>query len=68
LLADPQTGLETHAYTTILLPAKGGNLYRIRRAGEPEEDQKAIYETLKLNWKHRPESRVLVDGHNATTL
>ena len=60
--------LETHAYTTILLPSKGGNLYRIRRAGEPEEDQKAIYATLKVNWKHLPQSRVLVEGHNATTL
>jgi transposase len=60
--------LETHAYTTILLPTKGGNLYRIRRAGEPEEDQKAIYGTLKLNWKHLPQARVLVENHNATTL
>jgi transposase len=60
--------LETHAYTTILLPTQGGKLYRLRRAGEPEEGQKAIYETLKVDWKHLPQSRVLADRNNATTL
>jgi hypothetical protein len=60
--------LETHAYTTILLPTKDGKLYRIRRAGEPEEGQKAIYGPLKVDWQHLPLSRVLVESHNATTL
>jgi hypothetical protein len=36
--------LQTHCYTTLVVPTKGGKTYRLRRAGEPEELQKAIYE------------------------
>ena len=53
--------LQTHCYTTIVLPTKGGKTYRLRRAGEPEELQKAIYEKLKLNWKGLPQTKMEVE-------
>jgi transposase len=60
--------LQTHAYTTILLPTKGGKLYRLRRPGEPDQTQKTIYETLQINWKNLPQSKVVVENNNAATL
>ncbi|MFZ4398144.1 MAG: IS1634 family transposase, partial [Kiritimatiellia bacterium] len=33
--------LRTHSYTTILLPTRSGQTHRIRKAGQPEECQKA---------------------------
>jgi transposase len=60
--------LQTHAYTTLLLPTQGGELHRIRRAGEPEECQKEIYAKLKINWKNLPRTRVVVEKENAATL
>ena len=53
--------LQTHCYTTIVLPTKGGKTYRLRRAGEPEELQKAIYEKLNLNWKGLPQTKLEVE-------
>ena len=52
--------LSTHCYTTVLLPTKGGKLYRIRKAGEPEEEQKQIYRKLKLEWDHLPKTKTIV--------
>lgn len=53
--------LQTHCYTTIIVPTKGGKTYRIRKAGEPEELQKAIYEKLKINWKGLPQTKLKVE-------
>ena len=60
--------LETHAFTTFLLPATGGKLRRGRRVGEPEEDRKAIHAALRIDWRHLPQTRVRIAGHNAPTL
>ncbi|RPJ51801.1 MAG: IS1634 family transposase [Acidobacteria bacterium] len=60
--------LSTHCYTTMLLPTKSGTLYRIRKAGEPEEEQKEIYGKLKLKWKHLPSTKTIVTSNGATTL
>ena len=54
--------LQTHCYTTLVVPTKGGKTYRLRRAGEPEELQKAIYEKLKLNWKELPQTKLEVEA------
>ena len=59
--------LQTHAYTTILLPTQEGKLYRVRRAGQPEECQKAIYKILKVDWSSLPQFTTVVDN-SATTL
>jgi hypothetical protein len=52
--------LQTHCYTTIVVPTKGGKAYRLRKAGQPEEMQKAIYEKLKINWASLPQTRLEV--------
>ena len=54
--------LQTHCYTTIILPTKGGKVYRIRKAGEPEELQKKIYEKLKINWNGVPRATEPAEG------
>jgi transposase len=54
--------LQTHCYTTIVVPTKRGKTYRIRKAGEPEELQKAIYEKLKINWEGLPQTKLEVEA------
>ena len=53
--------LQTHCYTTIVLPTKSGSLHRIRKAGEPDELQKVIYQRLKVNWKQLPQSKLAAE-------
>ena len=52
--------LQTHCYTTSVVPTKGGKTYRLRKAGEPAEMQKAIYEKLKINWTTLPQTKLEV--------
>jgi hypothetical protein len=52
--------LQTHCYTTILLPTKGGKLYRLRKAGEPEQCQQWIYRALGVEWKNLPCPKIIV--------
>ena len=46
--------LETHCYTTILLPTVSGELHRIRKPGIPDERQRAIYRALGVDLKQLP--------------
>lgn len=50
--------LSTHCYTTIIIPAKDKVIYRIRKAGRPEEMQKGIYKSLGINWENLPKKTV----------
>lgn len=52
--------LQTHCYTTILLPTKGGQTYRVRKAGQPEESQKSLYRALGIQWDNLPMTKVVV--------
>jgi transposase len=52
--------LRTHCYTTILLPTSNGQTHRIRKAGHPEECQKAIYRNLGISWDRLPHNRSAV--------
>lgn len=54
--------LQTHCYTTIVVPTKGGKTYRLRKAGEPEELQKNIYEKLGVNWEQLPQTKLEVEA------
>ena len=54
--------MQTHCYTTIVLPTKGGNLYRIRKAGEPDELQKVIYHSLKVDWRQLPQTKMVTQS------
>lgn len=49
--------LETHCYTTILLPTVQGEMHRIRKAGVPDERQSAIYRQLHVDLTHLPVKR-----------
>ena len=52
--------LRTHCYTTILLPTRSGQTHRIRKAGQPEECQKAIYRHLGIAWDNLPRNRSVI--------
>jgi hypothetical protein len=58
--------LQTHCYTTILLPTLDGKLHRLRRPGQPEEGHKEIYRALGIDPTGLPSSRIAVA--NASTL
>jgi hypothetical protein len=60
-----RTVLQTHCYTTILLPTKTGQTYRVRRAGQPEESQKSIYRALGIRWDRLPKTKVVVPTKKA---
>ena len=55
--------LRTHCYTTILLPTRSGQTHRIRKAGQPEECQKAIYRNLGIAWDGLPCNRSVIGGN-----
>lgn len=57
--------LRTHCYTTILIPTNKGQIYRIRKAGQPEECQKEIYRKLRIDWHGLPCTRSVIGGHPA---
>jgi transposase len=59
--------LRTHCYTTILLPTHEGQTHRIRKAGHPEECQKAIYRNLGIAWDHLPCNRSVVGSTSNQT-
>lgn len=52
--------LRTHCYTTILLPTRSGQTHRIRKAGQPEECQKAVYRHLGVAWDGLPCTRSVI--------
>jgi transposase len=52
--------LRTHCYTTILLPTRSGQTHRIRKAGQPEECQKAVYRNLRIAWDGLPRNRSVI--------
>jgi len=54
----PQEGPEV-ADTLVL--CWSGKTYRIRKAGEPEELQKSIYEKLDVKWDRLPETKLEVE-------
>jgi len=56
--------LGTHSYTTIIVPTKDQKIYRLRKAGEPEELQKAVYRTLGVEWKNLPSKKIVIGERN----
>ncbi len=52
--------LRTHSYATLIIPTKPGKIHRIRKAGIPEEEQKAIYRVFGIKWNQLPETRSII--------
>jgi transposase len=53
--------LSTHCYTTIILPTCEGQIHRIRKAGQPDEAQKAIYQNLNITWNKLPRHHSVIN-------
>ena len=53
--------LETHCYTTIVVPTINGALYRLRKPGIPEESQKQIYNRFDITTTHLPTSKIRIE-------
>ena len=53
--------LQTHCYTTILMPCKDGKMYSIRRAGRPDEKQKCIYQALGIDLSTLPVRKEVIE-------
>ncbi len=46
--------LETHRYSTLIVPTAKGVEHHIRKAGRPSEQQKMIYAQLGIDWEGLP--------------
>ena len=46
--------LQTHCYTTIIVPTTSDKVHHTRKAGKPNEVQKMIYSLLGVDWKALP--------------
>jgi len=46
--------LETHRYSTLIVPTAKGIEHHIRKAGRPSEQQRMIYTQLGIDWKSLP--------------
>ena len=57
--------LQTHCYTTMLLPTTSGSIHRIRKAGQPEECHKSLYRALGVQWRGLPSSRSVLKARTA---
>ena len=60
--------LQTHCYTTMQLPTIGGTLHRIRRAGTAEAEQQRIYETLGVDHRNLPGTKMSVPMRTSSVL
>lgn len=46
--------LQPHCYTTVILPTRSGEIHHLRRSGQPDEAQKALYRKLNVSWSGLP--------------
>jgi len=51
--------MTSHTYSTIVMQCKNGKTIHIRKAGEPENSHKEIYEMLDIKWNKLPVSKVI---------
>ena len=60
--------LQTHTYATLILPTGHGEVYRLRKAGIPEQSHKQIYNLFGIPWKKLPVKKSMVKRKVETTL
>ncbi len=46
--------LQTHCYSTIIIPSKDGKTRYLRKAGKPGERQRKIYQLLNVEYRNLP--------------
>ncbi|MCX6985964.1 MAG: IS1634 family transposase [Lentisphaerae bacterium] len=46
--------LQTHCYSTMIIPSKDGVIRKIRKAGKPDERQRTIYHKLNVEYRNLP--------------
>jgi transposase len=46
--------LQTHCYSTLSIPSADGVVRRMRKAGKPDEKQRAIYQKLNVEYRKLP--------------
>ncbi len=44
--------LQTHCYSTMIIPSKDGVIRKIRKAGKPDERQRTIYQKLGVQYRN----------------
>ena len=50
--------LETHCYSTLIIPTVKGPVINMRSPGEPDSEQKKIYNKLNINYKNLPTKKI----------
>jgi len=58
--------LQTHTYSTIVVPTNTGTTYRIRKPGIPEECQRHIYNYLGVQLGKLPKSKIVIKKKSTT--
>ena len=58
--------LQTHTYSTIIVPTNNGTTYRIRKPGLPEECQRHIYNQLGVSLKRLPKTEIRMNKKSTT--
>lgn len=54
--------LQTHCYSTIVVPTHDGAIYRIRKAGLPEPSQREIYRHFGIELSGLPRKKLLLQA------
>lgn len=57
-----RTLLQTHSYTTIIMPTVNGKVYRVRKPGIPEECQRQIYDQFGINMNELPTRKIVIEN------
>jgi len=52
--------LQTHCYSTMIVPTSQGTTYRIRNPGIPEECQRQIYNQLGIQLAQLPKTKIVI--------
>ena len=60
--------LQTHTYATLIVPTGHGQIYRLRKAGIPEQSHKQIYNLFGIQWKKLPVKKSMVKRKVQATL
>ncbi len=58
--------LQTHCYSTIIVPTTQGTTWRIRKPGIPEECQRQIYNQLGIQLEHLPKTKIVTNKKLST--